>query len=277
MNYLFYCEKSIPEYIKHTINCVLSVDRDAIINVCSDEKINFKNVNTLNLSEIATEDTKKIMNSNLDDKRSIARIFYLHDAMRELRLKNFVHFDNDVLIYKPFSSLKNVFMENRLNITKSSNAKIIFGYSYINSDEVLIKLKEKISETIEYGISNRWSFNYDVPFKEEDFLGNIHSKNSELFNLLPILPNENKFVFDPSSYGHYLDGTSSHPRKIFRKGYINPDHYIGREIRAKRINVNFINHKPVVTWQKKEFDIVNLHLYSQRFEKFLPISYKEYI
>ena len=34
-------------------------------------------------------------------------------------------------------------MENRLNITKSSNAKIIFGYSYINSDEVLIKLKEK--------------------------------------------------------------------------------------------------------------------------------------
>ena len=88
MNYLFYCEKSIPEYIKHTINCVLSVDRDAIINVCSDEKINFKNVNTLNLSEIATEDTKKILNSNLDDKRSIARIFYLHDAMRELRLKN---------------------------------------------------------------------------------------------------------------------------------------------------------------------------------------------
>ena len=177
---MFYCEKSIPEYIKHTINCVLSVDRDAIINVCSDEKINFKNVNTLNLSEIATEDTKKILNSNLDDKRSIARIFYLHDAMRELRLKNFVHFDNDVLIYKPFSSLKNVFMENRLNITKSSNSKIIFGYSYINSDEVLIKLKEKISETIEYGISNRWSFNYDVPFKEEDFLGNIHSKNCSL-------------------------------------------------------------------------------------------------
>ena len=75
MNYLFYCEKSIPEYIKHTINCVLSVDRDAIINVCSDEKINFKNVNTLNLSEIATEDTKKIMNSNLDEKGQLLEFF----------------------------------------------------------------------------------------------------------------------------------------------------------------------------------------------------------
>ena len=48
------------------------------------------------------------------------------------------------------------------------------------------------------------------------------------------MPNENKFMFDPSSYGHYLDGTSSHPENI-RKGYINPDHYIGREIRAKEL------------------------------------------
>ena len=154
--------------------------------------------------------------------------------MRELSLKNFVHFDNDVLIYKPFSSLKNVFMENRLNITKSSNAKIIFGYSYINSDEVLIKLKEKSQKLLntEYQIDGHLTMMFLLKKK---ILGNIHSKNSELFNLLPILPNENKFVFDPSSYGHYLDGTSSHPRKIFRKGYINPDHYIGREIRAKEL------------------------------------------
>ena len=274
---MFYSEKTVPDYMKYSINTVLSVDKDASIYFCTDEKVNFKNVKTLKLSEIASDITKNIRDSNLDHKSSIARIFYLNDVIRELNLKHFVHFDNDVLIYKPFSSLKNVFMENKLSITKPSNSKIIFGYSYINSSEVLSKLTKKIIETIEFGVSNKWSFNYDVPFKEEDFLGNIYSKNSKLFNLLPILPHENKFVFDPSSYGHYLDGTLSNPRKIFRKGYINPDHYIGREIRANRISVNFLNHKPVVTWQNKEFDIVNLHLYSQRFEKFLPISYKEYI
>lgn len=277
MNYLFYSEKTVPDYMKYSINTVLSVDKDASIYFCTDEKVNFKNVKTLKLSEIASDITKNIRDSNLDHKSSIARIFYLNDVMRELNLKYFVHFDNDVLIYKPFSSLKNVFMENKLSITKPSNSKIIFGYSYINSSEVLSKLTKKIIETIEFGVSNKWSFNYDVPFKEEDFLGSIYPKNEELFNLLPILPHENKFVFDPSSYGHYLDGTLSYPRKILRKGYISPDHYIGREIIANRINVSFLDHKPVVIWQKKEFDIVNLHLYSQRFEKFLPVSYKEYI
>ena len=167
---MFYSEKTVPDYMKYSINTVLSVDKDASIYFCTDEKVNFKNVKTLKLSEIASDITKNIRDSNLDHKSSIARIFYLNDVMRELNLKYFVHFDNDVLIYKPFSSLKNVFMENKLSITKPSNSKIIFGYSYINSSEVLSKLTKKIIETIEFGVSNTWSFNYDVPFKEEDLL-----------------------------------------------------------------------------------------------------------
>ena len=277
MNYLFYCEKPIPKYMKTTLNCVLSVDKDAKIYICTNEQINYKNIETLNLNEIASESTKSIIKSNLEDKSSIARVFYLNDAQEQLNIKNFVHFDNNVLLYKPFNLIDKIFKKNKLNITKPSNSKIKFGYSYIESFEVLSQLKHKINETINYGTSNKWSFNYGVPFKEDDYLGKIYNDNQKLFNILPILPHENDVVFDPSSYGHFLDGTKSHPRKKFRKGYINPDHYIGREVVAKRVSIQFSNNNPLVIWENQKFEIVNIHLYSERFKKFLPKNYKEYI
>ena len=41
------------------------------------------------------------------------RIFYLSDMSEKLDIESFVHFDLDVLIYKPFSDIKNYFRKNK--------------------------------------------------------------------------------------------------------------------------------------------------------------------
>ena len=50
---------------------------------------------------------------------------------------------------------------------------------------------------------------------------------SELFNLIPVTPNENiSHIFDPGSYGQYLGGTHN---KNFLKIY-DSEHIVGAEI-----------------------------------------------
>ena len=277
MNYLFYCENSVPDYLKFTLNSVLSVDKDAKIYLCSRKSPKFKNVEFISQDEVISNNTKKLLSKNLLDKNSISRIFILHDIQRELNIKDFVHLDNDVVIYKPFNELKKIFEDNKVNVTKPSNSKILFGYSYFDSIEILDTVKKKFIELIKFGISTSWSFNYGVPYSEFDILGKIFDQNRELVNLLPILPYENEILFDPSSYGHFLDGTETHPKKFIRGRYINHDHYVGREVKSKRIKIKFKKNKPIVIWKNQIYQLANLHLYSKRFNKYLPIEYKEFV
>lgn len=277
MNYLFYCENSVPDYLKFTLNSVLSVDKDAKIYLCSIKSPKFKNVEFISQNEVISETTKKLLSKNLYYKKNIARIVILQDIQRELNIKNFVHLDNDVLIYKPFNELNNFFEANKFNVTKPSNSKILFGYSYFDSSEILDKIKNEFIDLIEFGISTTWSFNYGTPYNEFDILGKICDQNGKLFNLLPILPFENNILFDPSSYGHFLDGTKSHPKRFIGGRYINHDHYIGREIKSKRIKIKFKKNKPIVIWKNQTYYLANLHLFSKRFYKFLPIEYRELV
>ena len=46
-----------------------------------------------------------------------------------------------------------------------------------------------------------------------DFLGAINKEKNSIISSIPILPYFNSdIIFDPSSYGQYLDGTHVHPK-----------------------------------------------------------------
>ena len=186
--------------------------------------------------------------------------------------------DNDVLIYKPFSEVKKVFNYEKLNITPANLKKYVFGYSFIPKNNTLNVICKNIIELSKYGIKNNWEFNNGKPYNEMDFLGAINKENS-IISSIPILPYFNSdIIFDPSSYGQYLDGTHVHPKKYLRKNKIyNVNEYIGIELTSKRIKVCFKDSHPFVVWEKEKFDLANLHVHSKRFEKFLPASYKAYV
>ena len=48
---------------------------------------------------------------------------------------------------------------------------------------------------------------------EMKLLHNIFKQNKNLFNLLPVVPTNNEDIFDPASYGQYLEEL----KKIFGK------------------------------------------------------------
>tara|TARA_Y100000389_G_C17458860_1_gene520130 strand:+ start:2249 stop:3115 length:867 start_codon:yes stop_codon:yes gene_type:complete len=287
MNYILISLGKFPDYVKYTINSIKSVDKNATIYVCSDVYSgNFKDTNFINLNEIQNKKIQTIKNLNLYQntifesnplwESSLLRIFYLESIISEVGINQSVHFDNDVLIYKSYDQVKDVFSDKEFNITRATNKRFVFGYSFISSLKSLSAITDNIIKFSKYGISHNWSFNYQKPYNEMDFLGKVYSDNKSLFNCLPIFPYDADTIFDPSSYGQFLDGTHMHPKKLVRGRYININHFIGAEIIAKRIKVKFTDNCPKVIWKKKSYEIANLHIHSKRLEKFLPKEYKDY-
>ncbi len=290
MRYVLIVLGYLPEYIRYTINTIISVDKDAEILICSDKKVEFKNTTFINLLDIPSKHIQElnelsiykdtIFENNPLWKTSLERIFYLNEVQKNLKLINFVHFDNDVLIYKPFTELIKYFDKKKLNITQSNFKKIIFGYSYVENSQVLNDISNLVIETCKFGDKYNWEFNGGKPFNEMQILGYINSENSELFNMLPTLPSQSmklksNTIFDPAGYGQYLDGTHNSPRKWGRKGYSSQNDFIGTEFISKRIKLNFKN-VPTVEWEKEKYYLANLHVHSKRMENFLPVNYREY-
>ena len=137
MNYVLIAIGEIPIYIKHTINTILSVEENPRIFLCTDVKAEFKNVEIINIDEIISEQTKRIKDygiyknvyfeNNQIWEMSLLKIFYLRDFQAKFKIKNFIYFDNDVLIYLPFNSLKKFMLFNLWFICFNS----FFCYNYI--------------------------------------------------------------------------------------------------------------------------------------------------
>jgi hypothetical protein len=291
MNYLLILIGYKPEYIKYTINAILSTDMDAEIYLCSDINVNYKNTTYINLQDVHSEYIETINDLSIYENTifkknplwstSLKRVFYIYELKKLLGLNKVVHFDNDVIIYKSYSEIENCFVKNTLNITQSNSKKIIFGYSYIENNNLLKQVCDLVLETCLSGNKSNWEENNFKPFNEMQILGSVNSNNPLLFNLLPTIPYEaqkksNNIIFDPAGYGQFLDGTHNEPKKNLRKGFYDINDFIGTELIAKRIKVSF-KQFPKVEWEKQIFELANLHVHSKRLSKFLPSNYKNFI
>ena len=287
MNYVLISIGTIPDYIKKTINSILTVDKDAKIFFCSDQKIQLKDIEIVDLNDIVSDLTNKIKKNDIFKdtiyesnplwSTSLLRIFYLRDIQKELNLEKLIHFDNDILIYKPYEEIKEYFDLSKFNITPASENRLIFGYSFIPNYEIFNTLCHSLDKKIDEGIKKDWEFNNFSPPNEMDLLGMVYRQETTLFNLLPILPYDSSIIFDPLSYGMYIDGTHTEPRKFYSKRKIDFNDLIGVELYSKRIKTKFIDNNPLVYWDNKTFKMSNLHIHSKRFEKFLPKGYKDYV
>ena len=217
MNYVLVSIGTIPDYIKKTINSILTVDKDAKIFFCSDQKIQLKDIEIVDLNDIVSDLTNKIKKNDIFKdtiyesnplwSTSLLRIFYLRDIQKELNLEKLIHFDNDILIYKPYEEIKEYFDLSKFNITPASENRLIFGYSFIPNYEIFNTLCHSLDKKIDEGIKKDWEFNNFSPPNEMDLLGMVYRQETTLFNLLPILPYDSSIIFDPLSYGMYIDGT----------------------------------------------------------------------
>ena len=62
---------------------------------------------------------------------SLLRVFAITQIAKEKNINEFVHFDNDVIVYKSFEEIvRNYkFDYKTLNITQNKSSEVVFGYS----------------------------------------------------------------------------------------------------------------------------------------------------
>lgn len=275
MNYLYFYQGKIPNYVNYSLESVNYTDPEANIFFCSDFKPSFKELTHIHLQDIPSEQIEFIKKLNYFNNNknplwetSLLRIYYLLSAAEYLKIENFVHFDTDVLIYKSFKEIENSFVSGKLNITPLNELFLIFGYSYISSIETYKLICEDMIKILE-NIENYQNKYYENKKINEMLLLNLaYLEQPDNFNLLNITPKTNSnILFDPVSYGQYISGIDK--KNISRKT-IDEDHYVGREILKSGMKIYFKNKKPRVKHNKIFYEIANLHVHKKNLKDFMP-------
>lgn len=275
MNYLLFYTGKIPEYVNQTFDSIYKAEGESCkIYFCGDEKLNRKDIEFIQINDLNNqfiEEVRKLNyfknESNLLWESSFLRIFYLYELAKKLGIDNFIHFDCDVLTYKPFESIKNSFVEGKINITPVNEMFLNFSYSYINDIENFKKICVCLIEILSNSKHYEKKYYAGKRLNEMIMLNIAYIKNPDCFNLLSVLPEENiEFIFDPGSYGQYLGGVDKSP---FSKKYINDEHYAGRNIIKYGYVIKFNDGFPVVISNYHEYKLVNLHIHKKNLSKFI--------
>ena len=284
MNYIFYYKGVIQSHIYESLNSVLSNDESANIFFCTDQNINSKSerFNLINLNEINFElidEIDKLENfENLDNnplwKTSLMRIFYIYEVANKVKLDSFIHFDSDVLVYKPYKDLIKNFDQSKINITQLSKDMLIFGYCYVANLDNYKKVCESIIEIYEKKSHYENKYYGGKSLVEMRSLYLAYVKNPNLFNILPSSPKDNKeILFDPLSFGQYLGGRHY---KRFSKGYLDPEHLTYNFMKNKEIFPKFKKGKAYIVHDDENIDLANLHVHSKKLSRYRPKSYTNY-
>ncbi len=293
MNYILFNYGETPDHIKYTLNTIKSVDQNSDIYFLSNRKNNFKNLNNLSFSDFPSLNEKRDFLIDYYKETpyskekyplfftSVLRIYALYEISNKLKIESFIHFDNDVLIYKSFDELNknNLFIKDRINITKTNFNDLIFGYSYFPNHTLINKLINEFDIVLKNIDFYTKHYGKGSPLHEMRMLNIVKESNEDIFNILPSLPysSDKNIIFDPASYGQFFNGM--HHRRgnyIFKRRWVNTKDIVGREIKSKRIKPKFLNSSPVVQYKNKNVSLSNLHIHSKNLNKFLPSNYSEY-
>jgi hypothetical protein len=207
------------------------------------------------------------------------RLFFIYEYVLKNNISNFFHFENDIMIYEDLKNILNIIKTNSLYtnqiaMTRGTSNKIMSGFMFISDVESLNHL---LSEIIFYLETKLDLFSFGIDHINEMALIHIYQiKNPNRLINLPILPNNNltkdfelyQSVFDPATYGQFLDGTPGSPGIS-----IIPDSIIGSEFGNSTIPILFEVVDglkiPFVIYNDAKFKINSLHIHSKRLHLFL--------
>ena len=207
------------------------------------------------------------------------RLFYIYEYCKKFNINEYFHFENDVMVYTDLNDVLSIIKENELYkniaITRGTNNKIMTGFMYVGNNDIM---EDMLKSFILYLGDKSNLFKYGIDMINE--MGLLHTyqlKNPEKLVNLPTFPNEVltqdfkyfNTIFDPATYGQYLDGIPSSPGVS-----VLPDSYIGDEIRKDgSINITFETvdnlRIPYLNYENEKIKINTLHIHSKRLYLFL--------
>lgn len=205
------------------------------------------------------------------------RLIYLEAVIESFQLKNVIHIENDVLVYKDplihFDAFKKNF-ENRVAINPVGERYATFAYGYIDSIQSIRNLNNEMMRLFGLGYETLKSIIGEDMVNEMMLLKLVADERPDLVGYLPSLPyhpmyNDFQSCFDPASWGQYIGGT----RSGTDKGWTGDHHFIGREIKSGRYNTAWIREGiykvPVITEGDKSYSLNNLHIHSKQLGEYI--------
>ena len=207
------------------------------------------------------------------------RLFYIYEYCKKFNIKEYFHFENDIMVYSDVNFILSIIKENSLYeniaITRGTNNKIMTGFMYVGNNDVMGDLLTSFDTYLD---NKPQLFTYGIDMVNEMSLLHIYQvKNPTKLLNLPIFPNEVltkdfkyfNTLFDPATYGQYLDGIPSNPGDS-----LIPDSYIGDEMRKdKSIVIKFEVVDglkiPFLFYKGESIKINTLHIHSKRLYLFL--------
>jgi hypothetical protein len=273
VNFILFHKGKLPSYIKECIEQIHFTQTNYNLYLLTDEtNIDFKNTNIINIKDVICNDLNDIaFYVNNEDplwRTSFERFFYIKEVIQNFKLKNIIHFDNDVLIYKNINDIIDSLSNNIQHIglpTHKAN-EFVCGFMYI-------KDLESISQLCKYllPLAQKGEIELEKIFKswphEMRLLGEIYNIDPNLITPLPILPSKNwnnlykilQGVFDPSSYGQYFGETQQKAKNTIHPSDVN--RYIDQHILNGNIKPVFKKESPYILYNEKQIPIFNLHIH----------------
>jgi hypothetical protein len=209
------------------------------------------------------------------------RLIYIENFMKQNKMINVCHFENDVLLYFNIKELHGKFIKlyPNLAITVGGPDKCITGFMFIKSYKDLELMTQFFVEMLQLG-KNEVIKRYGMDMVNEMTLIRAYSKDyPEAIKFLPILPfgefsnNYNEFnsIFDPASWGQFVGGNIQEKKP----GLKPEDHYIGQLLR-EHLGYDVVWHWddekrliPYFRFNKQEVKINNLHIHSKNLSKYM--------
>jgi hypothetical protein len=270
MNFvLFHIGSPLPEHLQYCVKQIQHTNPGKKIYLITEPKqsvpdgIEYVDRTDLIVPDIGSYFYNKPMSERILFRNAMLRIFYLEAFMKKYNIENVIHFDNDVLIYCNVDEITSCLAIHDLLMTAHNEKQYVFGFSYIRHHNCLETINKKLLSMVHLHETVLHDLVDDFPSEMRllKFINAIH--DNKLIDMLPILScnsayGDFQYCFDPSSYGQYLGGLAPEQH-----------HYIGREMIAGNLKVFIKNKLPYGSYNGREYQIFNLHIWNKKLEEFI--------
>ena len=163
------------------------------------------------------------------------RFFYLAEFMK-IFYGPVLYIENDVVVYEDVEKLFNYFKTNyryKMTFIQHTINQLSCCFSYIGSQSALNIFCNSIKE---YFLKGEQWIRDQIGQKEilnETHLAFLAQRNPIAFELLPNLPGDVEYVFDPMAYGQWINGRTHD----LGKPYAHESHIVGNELLKRNLEI----------------------------------------
>jgi hypothetical protein len=195
------------------------------------------------------------------------RFTAIYEYMKQYNIKDIIHIENDILIYKNIDTIKFHNM-HKLLLTMDSKNRCIPGLMFIPNDEILKKCIDNFNPSL--NDMQNFSICYyklneyidTLPIFLEDNINDVTEMITKNFKYYEV-------IFDAAAVGQYLGGIDPKIKSGDTRGFINEtciiDYskytFIWKNDNGKKI--------PYIIVNCNEYPIVNLHIHCKDLKRYM--------